>query len=137
MRKNILKERSVMMRFKTMMIIKAFVCLVFAPLLLFVPGWLLNILGTSLGPGAAFTARLYGAALAGTFFLTWLARKTEDSIARRGINWGYFVYDAVGFVVTLTILLSGGLGVLGWGIAVIYLFLTLGFGYQLLAQRKS
>ena len=35
------------MNFKTLMIIKAVVCLGFGPLLLFVPGELLNFLGTS------------------------------------------------------------------------------------------
>jgi len=125
------------MKFKPLMIIKAIVCLGFAPLLLLVPGWLLNLLGTSFGPGAAFTARLYGASLVGNLLLTWLARNAEDSNARRAIIWDLFFYDAIGFVVTLTIQLSGGLNVLGWGIVAIYLFFTLGFGYLLLTQRKS
>ncbi len=124
------------MKFKTLMIIKAVVCLGFGPLLLFVPGWLLNLLGTTFGPGAALTAREYGAALMGNLLLTWLARNSEDSIARRAIIWNLFVYDAIALIVTLTIQLSGGLNVLGWGIVVVYLFFTLGFGYFLLPKRK-
>lgn len=124
------------MKFKTVMIIKAVVCLSFGLVLVFVPKWLLNILGTSFGSGAAFTARLYGAALIGALLLTWLARNVEDSIARRAIIWDLFVYDAIGFVVTLTIQLSGGLNVLGWGIVAVYLFFTVGFGYMLLPQKK-
>lgn len=125
------------MKFKTLMIIKAVVCLGFGLILLFVPHRLLNILGTSFGSGAALTARLYGAALIGNLLLTWLARNAEDSIARRAIIWHLFVYDAIGFVVTLIIQLSGGLNVLGWIIVAVYLFFTVGFGYQLLSQRKS
>ena len=125
------------MKFKTLMIIKAIVCLGFGPLLLLVPGRLLNILGTSFGPGAALTAREYGAALIGNLLLTWLARNAKDSIVRRAIIWNLFVYDAIGFVVTLTIQLSGGLNVLGWVIVAVYLFFTVGFGYLLLPQRKS
>jgi len=52
------------------MVIKAVVCLVFGPLLLFAPGPLLRLLGTSFGPGAALTAREYGAALMGNLLLT-------------------------------------------------------------------
>lgn len=125
------------MKFKTVMIIKAIVCLCFGPLLLLVPGWLLNFLGSSYGPGAALTAREYGAALIGMLLLTWLARNAEASIARRAIIWQLFMYDAIALVVTLIILLSGGLNVLGWGIAIIYLFFTIGFGYLLLPRAKA
>ena len=126
-----------MIKFKTLMVIKAIVCLGFGPLLLFVPSQLLNILGTSFGPGAALTAREYGAALIGNFLLTWLARNAEDSIVRRAIIWNLFVYDAIALVFTLIIQLSGGLNVLGWGIVAVYLFFTVGFGYFLLPQSKS
>ena len=125
------------MKFKTVMIIKAIVCLGFGPLLLFVPGWLLNLLGTSYGPGAALTAREYGAALIGNLLLTWLARNAEDSITRRAIIWNLFVYDAIALVATLIILLSGGLNVLGWGIVAVYLFFTLFFGNLLLPKSSA
>jgi hypothetical protein len=116
-------KKEVIMKFKTVMIIKAIVCLGFGPLLLFVPSWLLNLLGSSYGPGAALTAREYGAALIGTLLLTWLARNAENSIARRAIIWDLFVYDAIALVATLIIQLSGGLNLLGWGIVVVYPFL--------------
>jgi hypothetical protein len=124
------------MKFKTLMIIKAVVCLGFGPLLLFVPGPLLTLLGSSFGPGAAITAREYGAALLGNLMLTWFARNAEISVARRAIVLDLFVYDAIAFVAMLLIQLSGGLNLLGWGIVAIYLFFTLGFGYFLLPQKK-
>ena len=125
------------MKFKTLMIVKAVVCLGFGPLLLFVPSQLLNLLGTSFGPGAALTAREYGAALFGNLFLTWIARKAEDCIARRAIIWHLFIYDAIALIATLIIQLSGGLNTLGWGIVAVYLFFTIGFGYFLLPQNIS
>jgi len=67
------------------MIIKAIVCLGFGPLLLFLPAQLLNLLGTSYGPGTALTAREYGATLIGNLMLTWFAREAEKSIARNVI----------------------------------------------------
>jgi hypothetical protein len=123
------------MKFKTLMIIKAVVCLGFGPLLLFVPGQLLNLLGTSFGPGASLTAREYGAALFGNLFLTWIARNAEDCIARRAIIWHLFIYDAIALIATLFIQLSGGLNILGWGIVAVYLFFTIGFGYFVLPQN--
>jgi len=125
------------MRFKTLMVIKAVVCLGFGPLLLFFPGQLLNLLGASFGSGAALTAREYGATLFGNLFLTWIARNAEDCIARRAIIWHLFIYDAIALVVTLTIQLSGGINVLGWGIVAVYLFFTIGFGYFLLPKNIS
>ena len=125
------------MRLKTLLIIKAIVCLGFGPLLLFFPGQLLNLLGTSFGTGAALTAREYGATLFGNMCLTWLSRNSEDSVARRAIIWHLFIYDAVALVATLIIQLSGGLNVLGWGIVAVYLFFTIGFGYFLLPKNIS
>jgi hypothetical protein len=124
------------MTLKTLMIVKAIVCLGFGPLLLFLPGPLLELLGSSFGPGAALTAREYGAALMGNFLLTWIARNAEESLARRAIVWDLFVYDAIALVAVLIIQLTGGLNVLGWGIVAIYLFFAAGFGYFLLPQRR-
>ncbi len=125
------------MKFKTLMIIKAVVCLGFAPILLFVPEPLLKLLGVSYGMGAALLAREYGATLCGNLMLTWFARNADASVARRAIILALFVYDAVAFVATLIIQLSGGLNVLGWGIVVLYLFFATGFGYLLLPQKIS
>ena len=125
------------MKLKTLMIVKAIVCLGFGPLLLFFPAWLLNLLGTSYGPGAALTAREYGATLIGAVFLTWLARNADKSIARKAIITHLFVYDAIALVATLVIQLSGGLNALGWSIVFVYLFFTVGFGYFLLKENKE
>jgi len=96
-----------------------------------------NLLGTTYCPGAALTAREYGATLIGNLLLTWLARNSEDSIVRRAIIWNLFAYDAIALIATLKIQLSGGLNVLGWGIVAVYLFFTIGFGYFLLPQSKK
>ena len=125
------------MKFKTLMIIKAVVCLGFGPLLVFFPSQLLHLLGTSFGSGAALTAREYGATLFGNLFLTWLARNAKDSVARRAIIWHLFIYDAIALFATLTIQLSGMLNLFGWGIIAVYLFFAIGFGYFLLPQNIS
>ncbi len=125
------------MRFKTLMTIKAFVCLGFGPVLLFFPAWILGLLGTAYGTGAALTAREYGAALVGNLLLTWLARNAEQSAARRAIIWNLFIYDAIALVATLVLLATGVLNLLGWGIAAVYLFFAVGFGYFALGKERS
>ncbi len=127
------------MKFKTLMIIKAIVCLGFGPLLLFFPAWLLNLLGTTYGPGAGatLTANAYGATLFGTVLLTWFARDAGKSIARKAIIIHLFVYDAIALIATLILQLTGGLNALGWGIVFVYLFFTVGFGYFLIQENKA
>lgn len=118
------------------MTVKAVVCLGFAPVMLFFPAWILGLLGAAYGSGAALTAREYGAALAGNFLLTWLARNAEESVVRRAIVWNLFVYDAIGLIATGYLMATGVLNPLGWGIAAIYLFFAVGFGLFLVPQKK-
>jgi hypothetical protein len=129
------------MKFETLMVIKALVCLVFGIAMLVFPAALFSIFGVDLGTGGIFPAREYGSALFGILMLTWFARKAPDSTARAAIILALFIYDALGFVVTLIARIGGVLNALGWLIAVIYLFFTLGFGYFMMmkpgAPQKS
>jgi hypothetical protein len=117
------------MKFKNLMIIKAVICLTFGFLLLVFPGFLLQFLGAELNPGGLFTAREYGAALIGTLLLTWYAREAGKSTARRAIILDLFIYDGIALGVTTYNVLTGVLNWLGWGIVVIYLGFTVGYGY--------
>jgi len=125
------------MKFKTLMTIKAVVCLGFGPVLLFFPAWILGLLGTAYCSGAALTAREYGAALVGNLLLTWLARNIDPGVARRAIIWNLFVYDLIGLVATVVLILQGVLNPLGWGIVAVYLFFTVGFGFFALNRGKT
>ena len=124
------------MKLKTLMIIKAIVCLGFGPLLLFVPEQLINILGADYSSGAALTAREYGAVLIGTMLLTWYARNSQKSSARKAIIIHLFVYDAIALIATVLLILNKSLNTLGWGIAFVYIFFTIGYGYFLLQEKK-
>jgi len=124
------------MSYKSVMVIKAAVCLVFGIILVSIPGALVSFLGATLSLGGAFTSREYAAALFGNLMLTWFARNAADSDARRAIILALFVYDAIGFVVSLLTVLSGVLNPLGWFVVAIYLFFTLAFG-SLLTVKAS
>jgi Na+-driven multidrug efflux pump len=125
------------MTFRALLTIKAVVCLLFGPILLFVPAALLKFLGSSLESGGTFTAREYGAALIGGLVLTLFARDTTAIDARRAILLYLFVYDAIGFGVTLAAVASRVLNSFGLGIAFVYLFFTLGSAYLLLRRRVT
>jgi hypothetical protein len=124
------------MTFKGLLVIKAIVCLVFGIQLLAAPGFLFGILGASLGPAGTFTAREYSAAMLGTLMLCWFAMNAGHAETKQPILLHLFVYDAIGFVVTVSVVLAGTLNVLGWAIAVVYLFFTLGSGYLLLQKEE-
>jgi hypothetical protein len=123
------------MTFRTLLVIKAVVCLVFGLFLLLAPGALLNLLGATLNDGGTFTAREYGAALIGTLLLTWFAKNVKAPDARAAILLDLFVYDLIGVIITSSVVISGVLNALGWSIVVVYLFFTTGSGY-LLAKEK-
>jgi hypothetical protein len=125
------------MKFQTLMIIKAIVCLILGVPILLAPVFLYSLFGASLNPGGAFAASEYGASLIGNMMVAWFARKAAESEARRAITLGLCVYDAIGFVVTLIALFTGVLGLLGWFAAAIYLFFAIGFGYFLLPQKRT
>lgn len=123
------------MGFRTLLIMKAVVCLVFGVTLLLAPRLLLGLLGAELNDGGTFTAREYGAALIGTLLLTWFAKDVKAADARGAILLDLLVYDAIGMVVTFLVVLSGVLNPLGWAIVVVYLFFAGGSGYLLLKER--
>jgi hypothetical protein len=124
------------MKLKTLLIIKAIVCLCLGIPILIVPNFIYSIFGASLTVGGVFAAREYGASMMGNLMLTWFARNSQESEARWAIILALFVYDAFGFFVTLLAIISGALNPLAWLIVALYLFLALGFGYFLIPRRK-
>jgi hypothetical protein len=123
------------MTFRALLILKAVVCLVFGLFLLLAPIVLFSVLGATLNDGGTFTAREYGAALIGTFLLTWFAKDVKANDARGAILLDLFVYDLIGVIITSSVSLSGVLNVVGWSIVVVYLFFTIGSGYLLVKQK--
>jgi hypothetical protein len=123
------------MTFRTLLVIKAVVCLIFGAILLLAPGSLLAILGATACAAGLFTAREYGAAMAGTLLLTWFARGVAAHDARRAILLDLLVYDAIGVVISLAVMLGGVFNALGWGIVVVYVFFAAGSAYVLLRER--
>lgn len=117
------------MKFKNLLMIKAIVCLFFGVLLLAVPDKLISLFGASLSDGGIFTAREYASSLLGNMMLCWFARNADESEARKAIIIALFAYDLIAFIMTVFTVIAGVLNALGWLIALVYLFFTIGFGY--------
>jgi hypothetical protein len=117
------------MKLSTLMIIKAVVCITLGAVLLLAPGMLYSLFGASLNDAGKFAAREYGAALMGTFLLTWYARNATDSRARRAIILDLFIYDAIGCAITIIAIFSGVMNFLGWSVVGLYGLLAVGYGY--------
>ncbi len=124
------------MKFQTMMVIKAVVALILGVPIVLLPAPMYSMLGVSLGPGGAFPAREYGAAMLGILMICWFGRYVPQGPMRWAIALGLCVYDALGFVISLVAVLTGELNSLGWAVVVLYLLLALGFGYFLVKSPE-
>lgn len=123
------------MNLKSLLIIKAIVCLVLGLAILIVPDFIYSIFGATLAAAGVFAAREYGASLIGNLMLTWFARNSGESDARWAIILALCVYDAIGVIVTLIATLQGTLNPLGWLIVALYLFFAIGFGFFLVRKK--
>ena len=117
------------MKLKSLMIIKALVCLGMGVPILAVPIFFYSLFGIKIDAAGALVGREYGAALIGNLLVTWFARNAVDSDARRAIILGLCIYDLIGFIFFLIAQLTGMMNPLGWLAVVIYLFFAVGFGY--------
>ncbi len=125
------------MKFKTLMIIKAVVCLGFGPFLLIIPGFVLSLFGMDICDAASLTAREYGASMVGGMLLAFLARDAAPSKVRKAIIWDFFIYDLAALVAVTILQLQGAMNFMGWSIVVIYLFFSVGFGIFLLPKQSA
>ena len=117
------------MKLKTLMIIKAIVCLIFGIPMLLVPAKLMSFYGLSLDPNGMVMARLYGGALLGNLLLTWFCKNDSGSISLRAAVLYLFVYDGINFIVCLSAVITGIMNAFGWSAVAIYLFFAIGYGY--------
>ena len=117
------------MKISTLMIINAVVGAVFGVAFVLIPGKIFSIYGVEASAILKSTGQMLGAYAVGIAVLTWSARKSNDSSARRAIVLALFIGNAVGFVVALIGQLNNVIGALGWSTVAIYLLLALGFGY--------
>jgi hypothetical protein len=118
------------MRLKHLFVFHAVVALGYAAAVLAAPKPFMSFYGISLAdPGTTYLARLFAAALLIYSFVAWLARDSEDSVARRAIVLGFFLTEVIALILSLIAQLSGVMNAFGWSVVATYLVFMVGYGY--------
>jgi hypothetical protein len=121
------KEKA--MRLYTVMVINAVAGAAFGLGFILAPAQSLSLYGHVPTAGLSYLAQLLGAALLSFGLLTWAARNSSDSVARRAILFALVIGYAIGFILALIAQIRGVENVFGWSTVATYLLLALAFGY--------
>ncbi len=124
------------MKLSTIMTIKSLSALVLGTILLATPNFILNLVGIDGSLSSAIFGRTFGAVVLGICCLTWFARNSEDSVARRAIVLTLVVYDAAEFILLMVLQLTGVTNLFGWIYIAMYLFFAASFGYFVIPRKE-
>jgi hypothetical protein len=125
------------MKLKALLLISAVLGMILGIGFFFAPATVMSTFGVSAGEAHQHTARNFGSAVIGLAVISWVARDARDSIARRAIVLGLFMYFIFGSISIISFQLQGNSNVYGWFIIVLHVLLALGFGYHLIINRSS
>ena len=117
------------MKINTFLAIAAVLAVIYGLGFLLVPALTVGLYGITLDINGLFVGRYLGSAFLGVAVLTWMARSLTSQEALRPIILGDFVISLTGLAVAVWDAFAGDGNALSWVTVVIYLFLTLGFGY--------
>ena len=125
------------MKLKTLMIINTVVALVFGIAFVLIPWQVFKIYGPESSEILNYMGQLLGAAFIGFGLISWRARNAEQSDALKAIVSSFFVAHVIGFIVALIGQLNNIVNVFGWTTVLIYLLLSIGFGYFYFSEKNS
>ena len=125
------------MKLKSLFVISAILGVVLGLGFFFAPSIVMSTFGVTAGEAHQHTARNFGSAVIALAVISWIARDTKDSVARRAIVLGLFMYFMLGSISIISFQLQGNANINGWFIVALHLLLILGFGYHLLINRSS
>ena len=123
------------MKLKTFLIITAVGAFAFGVGFFLVPAQIPAMHGITADEGMKHMAQNFGSALLALAAISWMARNAPDSIARRAIVLGLFVYWTFGSISTILVQLKGipnNLNLITIGFHVPLAFV---FGYFVIKQR--
>ncbi len=118
------------MKLRSLFILNTVVALLFALVFLLGPAFALKFFGLTQGKSELLLAQVIGSALVGFGFLAWFARDYADPGATQGALVSLFIFNAIGFVVTLLGVLSqvtrtGAI----WLVVILFLLFAVGYAY--------
>jgi hypothetical protein len=125
------------MNFRNVMLVSGALALGFGIGFAIIPAPIASLYGLDLSVSGIFIARLFGVALAGYGILSWLFRNVTELHTQILVLLAFLITDGAGFFVSLVYQLDGLMNPMGWSIVLIYLFLSLTFGYLYFANRRA
>lgn len=125
------------MSLKSLLIVSAVLGMLLGIGFFFAPTTVMETFGVVAGEAHQHTARNFGSAVIGLAVISWVARNAQDSVGRRAIVLGLFLYFILGSISIISFQLQGNSNIYGWFIIVLHLILAIGFGYHLFINRKS
>ena len=131
------------MKLRYVFVLNTIVALIFAAGLLLAPRTILGLFGVTVGSSVNFNAslnfvaQLLGASLVLPGLLTSFAAGMADASARRSVVISLFVFQVVGFAVSLLGMLSKVMSVTGWLVVGLFLIFALGYAYFLFMNSSE
>jgi hypothetical protein len=99
------------------------------------PGQLVAMFGTTADKAMQHMARNFGSAILALAVMSWAARNTADSVARRAIILALFIFFTLGSISIILFQLTGIPNNNGWFALVLLIPLAAAFGYFLFAGQ--
>ena len=125
------------MKIKSLLMLSAILGIILGIGFFFAPATVMSSFEVTAGEAHQHTARNFGSAIIGLAFISWFARNAENSVAKRAIVLGLFIYFIFGSISIISFQLQGNSNILGWFIIGLHVLLPLGFGYHLLINRSK
>jgi apolipoprotein N-acyltransferase len=117
------------MTLKHLFTINAAVSALFGFSLILAPGTVCAFYGQHLDASGYSNTRMWGTAVFGFAFLTWLCRNAEDSDTRRRMVLALFCYFTIGFAACLLNFWNDPQPLVAWTTPLLYLLFAAGYGY--------
>ncbi len=117
------------MNLRNLLLLSALIALFASLGLLLGAPTLLTVLKLKTGASENLVAQILGAALIVPALISWFARDVSDPGSRAAVVVPLFLFNAIGFVITLLGVLSKAIGSGGWLVAVLFLFFAVAFGW--------
>jgi hypothetical protein len=131
------------MKLRYVFVLNAIVSLIFAVGFLLAPKTMLSLFHLSVGSTVSFNAsinfmtQLLGAALIAHGLLSWFAGGMTEANARRSVATSLFVFQVIGFALSLLGMLSKIMSVTGWVLVGLFLLFALGYAYFLFVKQSE
>jgi hypothetical protein len=126
------------MKIRTLFIANSILATFFGLGFMLIPDYLFNLLGFSTAADGPLAMRFFGIAVFGIGVLTFSARDSEDSQARRAIILMLFVVYSLMPILHIGVQLILGKGnLMLWGVNVIHIVFAMAYGYFFFRKKQD